>query len=194
MDWMTFFTNIIDSIAWPFAIILIVWWLKSHIGQLIPFTKKFKYGELEIEFEQQLKALKKEAEESKIEHATPETDNSEMQEYINATADVSPRAAIVDAWVGLELTALSSAGLLGFNKNKRPIPFSNLIDTLQSENILKPKDAQILRKLQKLRNEALHSPDFKITKVEAQEFSELARDMSDLIAGECFQKAGGCGR
>ena len=38
-----------------------------------------------------------------------------------------------------------------------------------------------------------HSPDFRITKKEAQEFAELARDMEDLIAGESFQKSGGCG-
>ncbi len=190
---MTFITSIIDSIAWPFAIVIIVWWLKSHIVQLIPFTKKFKYGQLEIEFEQQLKALKKEAEESKIEHSTPERDSTEMLEYINAIAEVSPRAAIVDAWVGLELTAQSSADLIGIEKGKRPMPFSRLIQKLQNEDILKPKDAQILKNLQRLRNEALHSPEFNITKKEAQEFSELARDMADLIAGECFKKAGGCG-
>ncbi len=82
---------------------------------------------------------------------------------------------------------------LGINKNKRPKPFSHLIKVLESEGILKSKDALILKKLQMLRNEALHSSDFKITKKEAEEFAELARDMSDLIAGECFQKYGGCG-
>lgn len=193
MDWMTFITKIIDSVAWPVAIILVVWWLKSHISQLIPLTKKFKYGELEIEFEQQLKELKKEAEASKLEHDTPERDNSEMLEYLSETADISPRAAIVDAWVGLELTALSSAGLLGIGNDKRPMPFSHLIQALESESIIKSKDAIILKKLKRLRNEALHSPDFQITKKEAQEFAELARDMADLIAGECFQKSGGCG-
>ncbi|MDD2369317.1 MAG: hypothetical protein PHQ90_08450 [Sulfuricurvum sp.] len=193
MDWMTFITKIIDSIAWPAAIVLVIWWLKSHIGQLIPFTKKFKYGDLEIEFEQQLKELKKEAEASKLEHATPERDSSEMLSYLSETADVSPRAAIVDAWVGLELTAFNSAGQLGIENNKRPMPFSRLIAALESEGIIKPKDSNILKKLMRLRNEALHSPNFNITKKEAQEFAELARDMADLIAGECFQKTGGCG-
>ncbi|RBP75289.1 hypothetical protein DET47_12328 [Shewanella putrefaciens] len=193
MDWMTFITKIINSVAWPAAIVLVIWWLKSHIGQLIPFTKKFKYGELEIEFEQQLKELKKEAEASKLEHATLERDSSEMLEYISVTADVSPRAAIVEAWVGLELTALSSAGLLGIGNDKGHMPFSRLIQALESEGIIKSKDALILKKLQLLRNEALHSLDFKITKKEAQEFAELTRDMADLIAGECFQKSSGCG-
>lgn len=193
MDWMTFLTKTIDSVAWPFSIVLVVWQLKSHIGRLIPFAKKFKYGELEIEFEQQLKELKKEAEASKLEHATPTRDNTEMLEYFRETADVSPRAAIVDAWVGLELTAFNSAGLLGIKKDKRPIPFSRLISVLESEGIIKGKDTAILKKLQQLRNEALHSPDFRITKKDAQEFAELARDMEDLIAGESFQKSGGCG-
>ena len=193
MDWMTFITKIIDSVAWPAAIVLVIWWLKSHIGQLIPYTKKFKYGDLEIEFEQQLKELKKEAEASKLEHATPERDSTEMLEYLSETADVSPRAAIVDAWVGLELTAFNSARLLGIGNEKRPIPFSRLISALESKGIIKPNDANILKKLMRLRNEALHSPNFNITKKGAQEFSALARDMADLIAGECFQKSGGCG-
>lgn len=193
MDWMTFITKIIDSVAWPAAIVLVIWWLKSHIGQLIPYTKKFKYGDLEIEFEQQLKELKKEAEASKLEHATPERDSTEMLEYLSETADVSPRAAIVDAWVGLELTAFNSARLLGIGNEKRPIPFSRLISALESKGIIKPNDANILKKLMRLRNEVLHSPNFNITKKEAQEFAALARDMADLIAGECFQKSGGCG-
>lgn len=192
MDWMTFITTIIDSIAWPMAIILVIWWLKSYIVQLIPFTKKLKYGEFEIEFEQQLKELKKEAKLSKNEHATPTRDNSEMLEYLRKTADISPRAAIVDAWISLELTALSSAELLGINKDKRSIPFNHLIEALESEGILKPKDTLILKKLRNLRNEALHSANFEISKKEAEEFAELARDMADLIAGECFQKSGGC--
>lgn len=106
-----------------------------------------------------------------------------MLEYLRKTVDVSPRAAIADAWVGLELTAFNSAGLLGIKKDKRPIPFNRLISILESEGIIKTKDSVILKRLQRLRNDALHSPDFRITKKEAQEFAGLARDMEDLIAG-----------
>ena len=193
MNWMVFITSIIDSVAWPAAILIAVWWLKNHIGQLIPLTKKVKYGDLEIEFEQQLRELKKRAEASRREHDTPDRDDSEMLEYIDETANNSPRAAIVDAWVGLELTAFSSAALLGISDNKKTMPFRRLIQALESEGILTSKDASILKELQRLRNEVLHSPDFKISKKEVQEFAELARDMADLIAGESFRRSGDCG-
>ncbi len=50
MDWITFSSNLIDSIAWPLAIVIVVYWLKGHIKELLPFVRKVRYGNVEVDF------------------------------------------------------------------------------------------------------------------------------------------------
>lgn len=50
MDWITFSSNLIDSIAWPLAIVIVVFWLKEHIKELLPFVRKVRYGNVEVDF------------------------------------------------------------------------------------------------------------------------------------------------
>ena len=194
MDWLTFISNLIDSLAWPVAIALIVWWLKDHIGRLLRFTKKFRYGDLEIEFEQQLAALKQDVEHQRRIHPVEKRiEDTEVTDYLRSTAEVSPRAALVEAWVGLELTAVTSARMLDLIPSEKTAPFHKVIQALHRAEVIGSKDAEILNRLRTLRNEALHSPVFDISKKEVEEFIELTRDQADLIAGETFQKRGGCG-
>lgn len=193
MDWLTFISTLVSALAWPAAVTLIVWWLKSYIGLLLPFTKRFKYGEFEIEFDQQLSALKQEVEEQRQVHpVTKRAEDPERIEYLRSIVEISPRAALVDAWVGLELTATSSARMLGLISEESTLPFPKVIQALHQAEVIGPKDVEILNKLRVLRNEALHSPSFQISRTEAKEFIELTRDQADLIAGEAFNKRGGC--
>ncbi len=50
MDWITFGSNLIASIAWPLAIVIVVFWLKEHIKELLPFVRKVRYGNVEVDF------------------------------------------------------------------------------------------------------------------------------------------------
>lgn len=50
MDWITFGSNVIDSVTWPLAIVIVVYWLKGHIKELLPFVRKVRIGNTELEF------------------------------------------------------------------------------------------------------------------------------------------------
>lgn len=194
MDTLTFISNLIGSLAWPLAVVLVVWWLRKEIRKLLPFAKKLRYGDLEIEFEQQLAALKKDAESQKRTHAVlPKPEDAEVVSYLKSAAEVSPRAALVDAWVGLEITAVSSAQMLKLIPEQKTVPFPKVVSALRDSGVLEAKDVEILNRLRALRNDALHSPGFQLSPEEAQEFISLIREQSELIASEAFQKKGGCG-
>jgi hypothetical protein len=194
MDSLTFISNIASATAWPIATIIIVWGFRHYIAKLLPFTKKFKYGELEIEFEQELQLLKQDIEVQKLSHHIDKKKvASEMDDYIKSTFEVSPRAALVDAWVGLELTAISSARMLNLIPKDKTLPFVHVIRALHNAEVIGKQDVEILNRLRVLRNDALHSSSFNISNKEVEEFIELTRDQADLIAGEAFQKHGGCG-
>lgn len=49
MDWITFGSNLIDSTAWPLAVVIVVCWLKGHIKELLPFVRKVRIGNTEFE-------------------------------------------------------------------------------------------------------------------------------------------------
>lgn len=191
MDWLTFFSSLVDSIAWPLAILIIVWWLKDYIKKLIPYTSKLKYGDLEIEFGEKLAELKVETEKLKKEHpaiALPEVN----KEYLDKdTSNISPRTAIVEAWIALELTAFNFAKHYNIVDTDKQ-PFIKILKLYEEKQILQKDEIEVIRKLQKLRNQALHESSFDISQKEAEEYSRLARDMEEIIMSECWQKFGGC--
>lgn len=194
MDTLTFISNLIGSLAWPLAVVLVFWWLRKEIKKLLPFAKKLRYGDLEIEFEQQLAALKKDAESQRRTHAVfPKPEDAEVVSYLKSSAEVSPRAALVDAWVGLEITAVSSARMLKLIPEQKTVSFPKVVSALRDAGVLEAKDVEILSRLRVLRNEVLHSTGFQLSPEEAQEFIGLIREQGELIASEAFQKQGGCG-
>lgn len=51
MDCLTFISNLVSSLAWPIAIVVIVISMRAQIASLITNIKKLKAGSIEAEFE-----------------------------------------------------------------------------------------------------------------------------------------------
>jgi hypothetical protein len=64
MDGFTFTTELIKALAWPSSVIILVFLLRKPIIELVPLMKKLKFKELEMEFSQEVKALKSEVKET----------------------------------------------------------------------------------------------------------------------------------
>lgn len=62
MDVLTFISELIKSLAWPVAIIILVILLRKPIVELIPLLRRLKYKDLELEFSQEVTELKAEVE------------------------------------------------------------------------------------------------------------------------------------
>lgn len=58
MDGFTFTSEIIKAVAWPTAVIALVFLLRKPIIELAPLMKKLKYKELELEFSQEMQTFK----------------------------------------------------------------------------------------------------------------------------------------
>ncbi len=67
MDWITFGSNLIDSTAGPLAIVIVVYWLKGHIKELLPFVRKVRYGDLEIDLDRAAEPKDEEKVDEKVE-------------------------------------------------------------------------------------------------------------------------------
>lgn len=72
MDWLTFLSSLVSSLAWPVTAIVAFYMLRSNLGAFTPFIDRLKFKGLELEFR---KGIEKAAEESKT--ALPDGKNGQ---------------------------------------------------------------------------------------------------------------------
>jgi hypothetical protein len=72
MDWLTLFSSLVSSLAWPVTAIVAFYVFKNNVGALSPFVARLKFKGLEVEFR---KGIEKAAEESKT--ALPDGKNGQ---------------------------------------------------------------------------------------------------------------------
>lgn len=192
MDWVTFLSNLIDSLAWPSVVVVAVILLRRPLAGLLPLLRHAKYKDLEFHFGQKLDELERRADDADI----PETaerpawvyespDEWTFGDYIERLAIVSPRVAISEAWRHVELALRGSAERLG-----KPLPrhVVGVARLLRSEGWL-PRDAVgLLEDLRVLRNQAVHARDFDLDTEQAIEFSKLAERLIATIQVETHRQ------
>ena len=189
---MEIIVKIIEALVWPGVVLVAVYLLRKPIIELIPQLKKLKYKELEMEFDHELEALSKKSQESRARVEIEAPKEEEEDYYLQRVKELSPRAAIMESWLGLEATAISTAQHFKITPEKKRINFHMAVQALRKKNVLTDQDVANINDLRSLRNKAAHEIDFPITEDEAAKFMEIARDQADIIAGEAWQKFGGC--
>ena len=121
MDWLTFTASVIDSLAWPAAAVAIVFALRRSLNKLLPDLNKLKYKDLELEFGKQVAEAKMEIERTVKPPQLPESEMAQVGRdaaYFEALADISPRAAVLEAWLPFEAAASAIAQDIGVQQRR----------------------------------------------------------------------------
>jgi hypothetical protein len=171
MDILTFFAQVIESVAWPIATVVILISLREEIHRLLLRTKRIKHNDTEVEFNDEVKAATVEASKS-----LPELPNSKSHnDKIIKLAMLSPRGAILESWLGVEEVLNNYAKRHGLEQTeKRPFNIQSLIfHELDNQQVGKGV-IDMLQRLRKIRNDAVHLRDYDIEPSSAIEFIELA--------------------
>ncbi len=179
MTILEFLASVIDSLAWPAAIVFLVVVLRKPLAELVPLLRKLKYKELELEFAEGVKELSPPAEPSKIEG--PKGSGSELKRL----AEVSPRAAIIEAW--LQIDAEASRVAASFWTGAETESFRNyakLGDYLEKTNVLNSRQAQNFRKLRELRNKAAHHEKLEIDQNAAAVYVHAAVELVEHLKAQ----------
>ncbi|EGR1737547.1 hypothetical protein D5Q56_20200 [Vibrio parahaemolyticus] len=185
--------KIIEALAWPVTVLIAVFALRKPLIALLPQLKVLKYKELEVEFEKELETLSLKAHVSKAKLNVEATvDDEETDFYLQQVKELSPRAAIMEAWLGLESNAIATAQHFGLAPKNKRLTFASTLKALTSGEVLTPEDASNINELRMLRNKAVHDLQFSVSDTEAAKFMEIARDQTDVIVGQAWQKYGGC--
>lgn len=181
---MESFVKLLTGIAWPVAIIWVAFLFKTQVRQLIDRISQVKYGGVEANFNAILAAA--EATSFKIEKDSPSNPASTHPELaskldqLRRIAIISPRAAIMEAWLLIE----EAAGQSGFIQGAS-VPRVNVylfVEELIRQNKLPAGTDALVTQMRELRNSAAHSiSDFELSHSEADRYLELAARMSSLI-------------
>jgi len=172
MDWLSFIASVIGSIAWPGTALTIVLLLRKELVALLPFLRKLKAGPVEAEFEREVKELK-----SEVIGALPPTEAKALEgksPRLFQLAEISPRAAILEAWQGIEFAARRTV----LQRAGSPIPDvtspMRVLKELTQLQLLSPEDIALFHDLRGLRNQATHAPDFNPSYEAVSNYLQLA--------------------
>ncbi|MEG0471294.1 MAG: hypothetical protein RR588_03070 [Solibacillus sp.] len=170
MDTYELITSLVDSLAWPLVILIIVIILKSPINKLFSNLSKLRYNELEMEFSKSLEAV----EENLNDNFSPTTErivkDPEMERIINS----KPEAAVLISFKNIEDELFNTFVRLGLEVESNSINSSKYsIDKLAKLGYLDDETSYSLKELKNLRNLATHS-SVSITTDAADNYYELS--------------------
>ncbi len=186
MEILNFVAALVDSLAWPAALVTVLVLFRRPLRALLPNLNRLRYKGLEVEFGQELAAVRQQIK--------PATDAKKLQadqeaaDYYRAVGETSPRTAIIEAWIGMETSAISSVRTLDLIPPDGAVPFPKLLTALRHGELLSERGAQALGRLRNLRNAAAHDPDLEIGEEAVDEFIELTRSIGEKIAGRAWER------
>ncbi|PNU22878.1 hypothetical protein MHB67_08495 [Bacillus sp. FSL H8-0516] len=185
MNWMEFISSIINSIIWPIVVLVAVLNLRKPVSQLILQLaqlrlKTFKYGDLEIGFEDKLEDV-----ESNVNSRTEESSSiiTEEDRQFDSVARDAPHLGVVLAWQELEselMKAVERLGLIDELSDRfygRSLTTFKVNKLLVKHGYLDEKFYKSVSELQQLRNSAIHPFDnhFSITTDDAKRYRKLTK-------------------
>lgn len=179
MDKLTFFASLAKSLAWPVAAFGIALVCRNDLAEVLGRVKRIKHKDTEIDFSAKLGKVRADANESLPPSGESQTETSRKTEKL---AELSPRGAILEAWLEVEAALYEMAKRYGVVENEaRSLDINMLRIQLSDYNPMGLGAYEMLDKLRHLRNEAVHLQDKDIDPAAAIEYSNLAKRMVSLL-------------
>jgi hypothetical protein len=180
MDWLTFIAAIVKALAWPLTALAVLILIRRPLLRLIPLLRKLKWKELELEFEQKIIELKSEAAQALPAPPTRRQLTERTPSRLEQLAEISPRAAIIEAWIQLEHAA---SGALSQRLPDVSVTWSSgqIGELLAAHGLLDKNKLEVYNSLRKLRNQAAHHEDFTIPPKTALDYVVLAQALATYL-------------
>jgi hypothetical protein len=181
VDTRTLISHLVGSLAWPIAAIVGLAMVRPAILNLLPKMRTLRFRDLEATFGQELARVRQIVESSEDPGVPLDAglSSEEAQNFLRL-AEISPRAAVIEAWGLLESQARSIVEARRPRRSARPLSAASLGDTLLELGLLDQDGVQAWDALRSLRNQAAHEP-LEITTDQGVEFGNLARSLATTL-------------
>lgn len=176
MNLLDFFAAAIDSLAWPIAVIVIVILLRKQVTNLLARITKITHKDSEIDLARDVQVALSSADNA-LGRVSEAGSDPERERIYRLAAD-SPKGAILDAWLSVEEAMGDYERRHGIEQTDSHRPLYHRIQSIQWSNLDNPTLGQgvlqMLDKLRRIRNDAVHSTDSDITSDTARDYAVLA--------------------
>lgn len=174
MDWLTFISKAIDSLAWPIVILILGVVFRRQLSDLLPYLRKLKAGPVEAEFEMEARQALANSEKlsfqfmkgSALKIEKPTEEKEALAKLIGARND--PAGMIIEAWTGVD----GALFRLGKQTGLIVDPLENtssVYRSIVSSDLLSDEAKRLVMELYELRNRVAHAK-VKPTVVAAQDY------------------------
>ena len=183
MTTLQFIAAVIGHLAWPVTTLALFLFLRKPLLSHLPWLNRMRYKEFEIEFRREVHEA-----EQIVPRVTKElpADVQAAEDELESLADTSPRAALLEAWLGFETTAASS--LREISQSPTPRSFHKLLEALLQTDLVTKEEAGILRDLRSLRNRAVHEYEAHISSTDAKRYGAVLRDLAEQVAARTWAR------
>lgn len=181
MDWLEFFASVIGALAWPATLVIGFFLIKRHLIDLSPFIDRLKYKDFELQFRESVHELA-----IRSRAALPdrrERLSQPSKDRLYSLAEISPRSAILEAWLEIEAAAIDALerkepDLALQAKGMAPLRLGEL---LVKRQILSNDQLEIFHRLRELRNAAVHIREQSFQLDEVVEYIQLSTVLATEI-------------
>jgi len=162
MDWLTFISKLVDSLAWPVASVLLGLIFRKKLLDLIPLLRKVKAGPLEAEFEIATKQVLASTVDLASKQQTSELTKTGAKLSAEdtgvkwLTARSEPTATIIEGWATLD----GELHKLGRQTGVVVDPLENQLKVyhaIMDSDVLPVGTKHLVANLRQLRNQVAHA-------------------------------------
>jgi Domain of unknown function (DUF4145) len=177
IDIINILVSVLDKIVWPLFIFIIIWPLRGSIRKRLESIKRAKYGDLELEFRNELEDTVVTAP-NLFDVSTIGLDLSKnILEKTIEIVKVSPRAAIMEAWAELEQVIRK----IGQTYEISSVNIVELLKELNLKQFINADERGAINNLRQLRNKATHTYLDDLSKETATEYCLVAIKLSESL-------------
>ena len=174
MDLLTFISQMISALAWPAAVLVLVFAMRKPVSEALSILRKLRFRDLELEFDRQVTELKQTAA-AGLMRGEEEEPQRQLREQLMRLASASPEAAVVEAWRHVENRLVDLARARAFDAAPATWVMPLVLGALMmGKNLINEPQYATLRSLKHLRDQVTHGRGIQITASEALEYIDVA--------------------
>lgn len=176
---MTVLVQLVSALVWPITVFVIVLLFRREVRAAAGRLRTLAYKDFKAEFERDLLKLEGEVrqlpekETLKLPEHTDKKPTQTDEAVLTRLAEISPRAAIMEAWRNIEVTTKQVTDAHGISLSGN-IAGIRAINELVKRGLLPETVLPIYERMRRMRARAAHAADFAIEQDEAERYIEMA--------------------
>ncbi|WP_058120169.1 hypothetical protein [Photobacterium kishitanii] len=169
--------------VWPLVVFVSLLLFKGQLRQMLPSLSRFKYGNLEANFDKNLAKAEVSLAETNKQMGIPSSAVDNSYNYvlnkINQLIEISPRSAVTEAWREVEASTAMLIRAHGYESSN--VQMSKVFRGIIYDQNLPVSLYEDYRRLMMLRNQATHKEEFVLTENEAERYVKTTIELASLI-------------